>query len=222
MSATNRGGKRVKADNYPTPPEAIEAFLDNVSLFNPFTENKFLEPCAGNGAIVRKLRQHYPESQICAIEIRPEEEESLYKSGADTVIIDDWLTQCQGNVPASAIISNPPFGLALDILEQCFRIRHYATDVIMLLRLGYMESDKRSDFWASHPLTQLYPLTHRPSFGATIRCECGWRDFMVHPVPDVVNCPRCGKPAKKTSSTDAAGYAWFVWSNWRPKNFEQI
>jgi hypothetical protein len=46
----------------------------------------------------------------------------------------------------------------------------------MLLRLGFLESKKRREFWRRHPLTQLYPLIERPSFtgSGTDATAYGW------------------------------------------------
>lgn len=34
----------------------------------------------------------------------------------------------------------------------------------MLLRLAFLESKKRCDFWQKHPVSKLYVLSERPSF----------------------------------------------------------
>ena len=52
MSATNRGAIRRESDFYRTPSETINAFLDALD-FMPF--RYIIEPCAGNGALVREL-----------------------------------------------------------------------------------------------------------------------------------------------------------------------
>ena len=68
MSATNRGATRRESDYYRTPPEAINAFL-NTFEFSPFLH--VLEPCAGDGAIIREIAKR-TKKLITAVEIRKE------------------------------------------------------------------------------------------------------------------------------------------------------
>ena len=82
MSATNRGSERKPCDFYATPVEVVENFLDNYTL----PRGNILEPSAGNGNIIVALRNRWINSNITALELREEEEETL-KREADEVII---------------------------------------------------------------------------------------------------------------------------------------
>ena len=62
------------------------------------------------------------------------------------------------------IISNPPYSVAQEIIERCFKIANEDTEIIMLLRLAFLESKKRYNFWQKHPVNGLYVLSQRPSF----------------------------------------------------------
>ena len=55
MSATNRGSERKAYDFYATPPETIRAFLANFDGIS--SGDRILEPSAGNGQIVKVLRE---------------------------------------------------------------------------------------------------------------------------------------------------------------------
>jgi len=68
MSATNRGTKRNEADFYATPLETVYALLDNYVGIYP--EDTILEPSAGNGNIIRALRNKGFNNWIDAIELR--------------------------------------------------------------------------------------------------------------------------------------------------------
>ena len=159
MSATNRGAIRRESDFYRTPVGTINAFLD---AFEFKTFGHILEPCAGDGAIIRAIRARDDENYITAVEIR-DETESLIESGADQVFIDDFLTFPGLHPAPGTIITNPPYSIAQKIIEHCFEIAPDA-EVIMLLRLAFLESKKRKPFWNKHPVTQLYVLSERPSF----------------------------------------------------------
>jgi hypothetical protein len=166
MSAKNRGSIRNESDFYITPESSIETFLENFKISANVTgwQNNILEPTAGNGAIVKVLRKYYPsnKSMIDAVELRKEEKINLNKE-ASTVFIQDFLT-FEPIDRYDCIITNPPYSIAREIIEHCFKIADKNTDIIMLLRLGFLEAKKRRDFWKKHPLTQLYPLINRPSF----------------------------------------------------------
>ena len=159
MSATNRGATRRESDYYRTPPEAINTFLDN---FQFLIIEDILEPCAGDGAIIKAIRARERGYYITAVEIR-DETENLIESGADQVFIDDFLTFPGLHPVPGTIITNPPYSIAQEIIEHCFEIAPDA-EVIMLLRLAFLESKKRKPFWDKYPVTQLYVLSERPSF----------------------------------------------------------
>lgn len=160
MSATNRGAIRNGSDFYITPRKTISTFLDVFKLEGI----EIFEPTAGNGAIVQELWLRYHAfCNITANDIR-DEQAALLEAGADRVFNLDFL-KCNGiNPKPDVIITNPPFSIAQEIIEKCFEIAKPETEVIMLLRLAFLESKKRREFWKKHPLTQLYPLIERPSF----------------------------------------------------------
>ena len=158
MSATNRGAIRRESDFYRTPPKAINAFLNAFEL-SPFPH--VLEPCAGDGAIIKEINKR-TKKLITAVEIRKEEEDNLLWSGADWVYMCDFL-KWKPELPVETIITNPPYSIAQEIIEHCFEIAPDA-EVIMLLRLAFLESKKRKPFWDKYPVTQLYVLSERPSF----------------------------------------------------------
>jgi len=172
MSATNRGAIRRESDFYKTPTETIDAFLDHFCFL---INEDILEPCAGDGAIIKAIRARTPAQYITAIEIREEESANLLDAGADQVFIDDFLTFPGLDPAPGTIITNPPYSIAQEIIEHCFKIAPDA-EVIMLLRLGFLESQKRREFWERHPLTQLYPLLKQPSFTGkgTDAAAYGW------------------------------------------------
>lgn len=159
MSAKNRGGLSKPHDFYPTPESSTRNFLSKHILHT----NRYdvLEPCAGNGSISKIVKELYPMIDLDQIEIREEERKNLQQYG--NVFIEDFLTF----VPTKSydvIITNPPFSLAQEFLEKCFEIADENTEIIMLLRLAFLESQKRHKFWQKYPVNQLYILSERPSF----------------------------------------------------------
>lgn len=159
MSATNRGSERSPKDFYKTPMYSINSFLDNYKI----RKGNILEPCAGDGNIIKAIRQKGYYDHITAVEIREEEKQVLKNNGASETYIEDFL-DFKPTREFKTIITNPPFSLAIPILKKCFEIASEDTDIIMLLRVPFLESKERYEFWQEHPVNDLYVLAKRPSF----------------------------------------------------------
>lgn len=179
MSATNRGAKRSPCDDYPTPPGATTAFLawaQRTGLFEGISAVR--DPCAGDGAVLERVRATSPDVFLYANEIRPECEAPLRKlaeGGRMHVEIGDALVG-GGTAPSdTAVITNPPYGQAQEFIQLWApRVAWSA----WLLRLNFLGSQKRAAWFRtgvgrpSHVLI----LPKRPSFtgGSTDSCEYAW------------------------------------------------
>lgn len=143
-----------------SPPETIRAFLANFDGIS--AGDRILEPSAGNGQIVKVLREGGYDNRIDAVELRPEERGTL-EALADNVTIGsffDYEPDCGYDV----IIGNPPYSLALDFINKSLELLHPGGLLIFLLRTNFLESEKRFKWWQEHPLSGLYTLHKRPSF----------------------------------------------------------
>ena len=131
MSSTNRGGKRSPADDYPTPAWCVHRLLDACEL----PAGRWLEPCAGEGALIAAVDAHRTGQSWTAVELREDCGSALRERGID-VHIGDFRTM---RAPASArfdvAITNPPYSCAQDIVD---RARELADVVVMLLRLNFV------------------------------------------------------------------------------------
>lgn len=136
MSATHRGADRRPQDFYPTPAYAVDAILTRVNVAAVRTS---CEPCRGDGAIYDKL----PGDRLYA----------ELSEGVDYFELEF--------PPLDLIITNPPFSLALEFLRKSLS---EARTVVYLLRLNFLGSAKRREFWQAHPPSHLYVLSRRPSF----------------------------------------------------------
>lgn len=144
---------RHPAGNHP----AFLANFDGIS-----SGDRILEPSAGNGQIVKVLREGGYDNRIDAVELRPEERGTL-EALADNVTIGsffDYEPDCGYDV----IIGNPPYSLALDFINKSLELLHPGGLLIFLLRTNFLESEKRFKWWQEHPLSGLYTLHKRPSF----------------------------------------------------------
>jgi hypothetical protein len=172
MSATNRGSKRVASDYYKTPSYSIKSLLDNHKL----RQGVILECSAGDGAIIKELREYGYKNKIIANELREEENKNLLASGSDEVYHLDFTKEIvPSSESVSTIISNPPYSIAVEFLEACLEHYPYA-EVIMLLRLNFLGAQKRQEFWNKHLPNTIYALSKRPGFlkKGTDACEYGW------------------------------------------------
>ncbi len=89
---------RRERDFYPTPPEAVLPLLPHLIPFPTF-----IEPCAGDGALVRALQV---SGAMClhAFDIAPREDEGIYQRNALDPI---------DHLAADYIITNPPWDRAI-------------------------------------------------------------------------------------------------------------
>lgn len=142
MSATGRAlTKRHVYDAYSTPTWCTEAICRQ--LVWP-QESGVLEPCAGDGAIVRVLEKYAEYIVECEIQ-----------RGIDFFEFDPDYPRFD------FIITNPPFSLAQEFVEKSLTL---ANCVVMLLRLNFLASSKRKAFWERNEPTAIHVLTKRPSF----------------------------------------------------------
>jgi hypothetical protein len=154
--ATGTGNKRApladrKDDLYETPAVAVEALLraENVP-------DCVWEPACGPGAIVRVLRG--AGCTVYATDLvdyaSPDQDESGW----------DFLLERQMPIGAQAIVTNPPFKNAEAFVAKALELSPL---VIMLLRLAFLESERRRGILDNGKLARVHvfrkrlPMMHR-------------------------------------------------------------
>ena len=136
MVALKPKSERNEHDLYETPEWVVDEFLNLVPIREDW---KYLEPCRASG----RFYNHMPIGSAWA-EIR---------EGVDYL-------NTQYN-PVDCILTNPPFSLAQEFVEKA---RTEADVVIMLLRVGFLGSIRRKEFWSKNPPSAMITLSKRPSF----------------------------------------------------------
>lgn len=182
MSAAGRNlddHERIKNDAYYTPKWAIERLMERLPADTPLG-GKWLEPCAGHGKIIEVVNTMCLENDIdqpewFAVDIGSECLPSLTEVvDPFDIEIADFLVFTEGSNERiwDVSISNPPYSIAMDIIEACFRV---SKCVIMLLRVSILESEDRADWMKANP-PDVYVLPNRPSFahGGTDNCAYAW------------------------------------------------
>jgi hypothetical protein len=140
-------------DCYETPAVAVEALLRHERL-----PHRIWEPACGRGAIVNVLRAHNHEVVATdlvdyGIPITPP---GYYKI--------DFLMERRAPDGTQAIVTNPPFKLAEEFVEHALDL---CPRVVMLLRLAFLESDRRTGILEGRGLARIYvfrkrlPMMHR-------------------------------------------------------------
>lgn len=171
--STGTGNKRAalalrKDDLYESPPEAVHALL-RVEQF----EGRIWEPACGPGAIVRVLRKHGHD--VLATDLVDYASPDQDEHGLDFLFPTE--------LRADAIVTNPPFKLAAEFAALAI---NRAPKVAMLLRLAFLESDRRTEILERAGLARVHvfrkrlPMMHR----------AGWEG--------------------RTANSGMA-FAWFVW-----------
>jgi hypothetical protein len=158
-----------KDDLYETPDVATEALLRVESL-----PHHIWEPACGPGRIVKILRR--AGHTVWATDLVdygcPNSQGRI-----------DFLMERQTRIDVEAIVTNPPFKIANEFvahaLDMCPR-------VIMLLRLAFLESDRRTPILDNGHLARVHLFRKRLP--------------MMH---------RAGWEGRKSNSGMA--FAWFVW-----------
>jgi len=180
-----------------TPRATVEALFDS----DPPPEGRLLDPCAGDGAILREA-DHRGGYDCAACEIREEERLRLEDiCGPHSVKIGDWRKIAPGIGPAVSapdlppqalsIVTNPPFSVAREIAEACFIVR--PDYLALLLRCNTLGSNPWRSFWRAHQPTRIR-LVERPSF------------------------PKPGQTEAEAEAegTDMSDYFWSIWAAGEP------
>jgi hypothetical protein len=154
-------------DCYETPPVAVHALLKVEQL--PY---RIWEPACGSGNITNVLLdQSYDVVSSDIVD---------YDWGHEIV---DFLKIRRGTYTDRAIITNPPYKLAQKFVEKALELSPL---VIMLLRLAFLESQRRTNILEHSGLARVHVFRKRLP--------------MMH---------RKGWTGKKASS--AIPFAWYVW-----------
>jgi len=136
LSRQTAGVRLNPTDFYPTPLWCAENLDVDWTQFSTAHE-----PCRGDGRL-------YTWLQSVGLA-------TSYSELTEGLDFFDW------NGSTDLIFTNPPFSLAQEFIDHSVA---RANTVFMLLRINYLGSIKRYDWWVKQPPTALYVLSKRPSF----------------------------------------------------------
>jgi hypothetical protein len=158
-------------DLYETPEVAVKAVL-KVEQLPPYV----WECACGSGSIVKVLRS--AGYRVVATDL-------VDYGCPESLSGIDFLMETRAPAGVEAIVTNPPFKLAGQFVERGLEL---CPRVIMLLRLGFLESARRTKILDGGHLACVYPIIDR--------------------LPDM---HRAGWDGPRVTSQTP--FAWFVWSH---------
>lgn len=150
----NRNPENI-SEFFATPRWCTHRFIEACDL----PDGTWLEPCAGNGDLIRGVNEIRPRNITWhANEIRPECAAALAPFSNNITFSNflEWETSHRFDV----IITNPPFSLAFQIIKKSLELADY---VVMLVRLNFIGSAKRTAFFKEF-MPDIYVIPERPSF----------------------------------------------------------
>jgi len=169
MSSTHRGKERNPFDYYPTPDWCADAAI------KAFGSEWTLDPCAGDGQLIRAVLRANPTQYIEGIEIQDHLREHCGMVFAGDGLTRSWHGQ--------SVICNPPFANAIDWMSKAVA---ECDKALFLVRLAMLSGKARRKFWDKHPPKVIGILSQRPSFtgGQTDSADymwVGWRRGNTEP-----------------------------------------
>ena len=174
---------RVENDYYATPFNATEALLNALNESgDTLSGDLILEPSAGEGHIVKVLKDFYPYNEIVANDI-------AYRSSRLGIDVNGGINflNYEPHRKYDTIITNPPFALAQEFIEKALTLTNRR--VIMFAKIQLLEGDKRRKMFDNSPLKYVYVFSKR-----------------VNPLRNGEATDENGKPWASTMC-----FAWFVW-----------
>ena len=149
LAGGNPAAQRVENDFYATNPKAVNMILNK---YNFYAQN-ILEPCVGQGHIAHVIDEFYNHSKnITAIDI--------VDRGYPNTIVTDFLNY-QTEKRYDGIITNPPYSLAKEFVEKGMELLTDNGQMLMFLKIQFLEGAKRKDFFKKYPPKYIYVFTNR-------------------------------------------------------------
>lgn len=174
MSATGRSDVRVANDFYETPAWCVRRYLESRSW--PVEPQRWLEPSAGGGAVIRAVNAFYAERQWKPVLWTAVEKFPLADLPVPLLTADFLSPEVTTANPFDLCIGNPPYSLAQEFIEKGLTV---ARSVAFLLRLNFLESEDRYELFKKYECN-VKVLPNRPSFrpdGGTDATAYAWFEF---------------------------------------------
>jgi hypothetical protein len=164
--------KRKNSDNYPTPKKLADWSVEHAIDMHPLKveygfQGSFLEPgCGNNFPFARKAcKSGFYSIGVDLRRIKcvdfdsPSRHKGLYVAGNCDFLKED---NCEDRF--DLIGTNPPYIHALPFIKRSLELLEPAGVAFFLLRLGFMASKGRVEFFKERPPSEVHVIAGRPSF----------------------------------------------------------
>lgn len=168
-------GDRQKDDFYKTSDFGTIALLEKENV-----KGRVLEPACGDGAISRILEKSDGVDSVTSIDIVDRgygEVKDYFEYKPKEKF--DW------------VITNPPYKYGLEFVKKALKDVKNDGKVAMLLKLVFLESQKRYNFFQTHPPTRIHVFSKRLGI---------WKN------------------GNEKRNSGLVCYAWFIWEKGNKKN----
>lgn len=150
MMGVTTAGVRSSTDFYRTPPHATHSLFDK-EVF----EGDIWDPCCGDGWMTNVIIERHKDGVVFASDI----EDRNYPVGNAWQF--DFLTNHENET--DNVIANPPYCDAQAFAEKALEVAE--KKVALLLRITFLEGQKRKPFLESSPLKSVHVFSKRVGFG---------------------------------------------------------
>ncbi len=181
MTATGRSPVRDPRDFYQTPAWSVQAIKPHLQL-EQFSQ--VIDPGCGSGAIGDALETSLP---IIGVEMDPDlaryaRHTRTYVQVIEANYLDPEKVLLTKPTKNRLVIGNPPYKHALEFVQRSLWLAGLEGTVAFLLRLNWLEGQKRRDWHRSHPC-DVYVHSRRPSFTGKGTDACAYAWFVWRPGP---------------------------------------
>ena len=175
----------MENDNDGTPAWCVHRLLERCDL----PGGRWLEPCGGDGAILRAVSAVRADVTWDAIDIRPECDVPLRRY-TPSVGIGDFLKDFAfTGARYDVLLSHPPNALAAEFVEAGLNVARF---VALLLRLNVLATPERATFFHER-MPRTFVLPNRPTFAVRMSVDKQGR--------------------LRRTTTEGAEYGWMVWES---------
>lgn len=169
----HRARERNAYDRYVTPDDGTRALLH---AFGHHIKGVVWEPCAGQGHMAVHLRRHPGVTKLLASDRWPPPREDCVEN-LPVAKLDVFASRAAAKPRFNAIITNPPFDIAADIIQHILTVGEpEVTFFAVLLKATYWHAQERQALFRDLPPSIIAPLTFRLDFEGLGRpvMECAW------------------------------------------------
>jgi len=157
MSATGRGAARSPSDFYATP----------FSAFNPLIcyldkDICYVDPAAGDGRLVVWMRKYGVRADGSDLNTPAKQFDAAICE------IEGGYNYLESLDAPEGIVTNPPYSIAQEFVTKAVSD---SREVFMLLRLNFLASQRRAQWWTANKPNALLVLSKRPSFLASNKTD---------------------------------------------------